>query len=123
MLFLPALLQNPLQYQVVAAAESRMCVSVPLCIGINVNKNPNKGRLIKRYYMGNQKGEVVTGVMVVIMCVMMLFGGMHMMHWGHRSEESHQQMEKNHNHDEDGAQHMHNHAGGQDSIPSQDEAR
>ncbi len=73
--------------------------------------------------MRNQRGEVVTGVMVVIMCVMMLFGGMHMMHGEHRSEGDHRQMEQKHNHDEDGTQHMHNHAEGQDSVPSQDEAK
>jgi hypothetical protein len=32
-------------------------------------------------------------------------------------------MEQKHNHDEDGTQHMHDHAGGQDPIPSQDEAK
>ncbi len=61
--------------------------------------------------------------MVVIMCVMMLFGGMHMVHGGHRSGGSHQQTEQKHNRDEKGTQHMHNHAEGQDSVPSQDEAR
>ncbi len=73
--------------------------------------------------MRNQRGEVVTGVMVVIMCVMMLFGGMHMTHGEHRSEGDHRQMEQKHNHDEDGTQHMHNHAEGQDSVPDQDEAK
>ncbi len=73
--------------------------------------------------MRNQRGEVVTGVMVVTMCVMMLFGGMHMMHGGHRSEGDHLQMEQKHNHDEDGSQHKHDHAAGQDSVPSQDEAK
>ncbi len=41
---------------------------------------------MKRDYTGNQRGEVVTGVMVVVMCVMMLSGGMHMMHEGHGHE-------------------------------------
>jgi len=44
--------------------------------------------------MRNQRVEVVTGVMVVIMCVMMLFGGMHKMHGGLRSEGDHRQMEQ-----------------------------
>jgi hypothetical protein len=73
--------------------------------------------------MRNQRGEVVIGVMVVIMCVMMLFGGMHMMHGGHRSEGDHPQMEQKHNHDEDGTQHVHNHAEGQDSVSRRDEAK
>jgi len=73
--------------------------------------------------MRNQRGEVVVGVMVVMMVVMMIFGGTHMMHGGHRSEGDHRQMEQKHDHDEDGTQHTHNHAGGQDPIPSQDEAK
>jgi len=73
--------------------------------------------------MHNQRGEVVTGVMVVMMIVMMIFGGMPMMHGGHRSEGDHRQMEQKHNDDEDGTQHMHNHAEGQDAVPSQDEAK
>ncbi len=73
--------------------------------------------------MRNQTGEVVTGVMVVMMVVMMIFGGMHTMHGGHRSEGDRRQMEQKHNHDEDGAQHMHDHAGGQDTMPGQDEAK
>ncbi len=76
---------------------------------------------MKKYYISNQRGEVVTGVMVVIMCVMMLFGGMHMMHGGHQSKGDHQQMEQNHYHNGDGTQNMHNHPGGQD--PVQDEAK
>ena len=72
--------------------------------------------------MRNQRGEVVTGVMVVMMGVMMIFGGMHMMHGGHWSEGDHRQMEQKHYHDEDGTQHMHNQTEGQDAVPSQDEA-
>ncbi len=34
--------------------------------------------------MGNQKGEVVTGVMVAMMAGMMIFGGMFSMHGGHK---------------------------------------
>ncbi len=73
--------------------------------------------------MRNQRGEVIIGVMCVVMVVMMIFGAPHMMHGGHRSEVDHQQMEQNHNRNEDGTQHMHNHAGGQDSLPSQDEGK
>jgi hypothetical protein len=50
--------------------------------------------------MLNQRGEVVTGVMVVVMVVMMIFGGMHMMHGDHRSERGHAQIEHRHGHDE-----------------------
>ncbi len=73
--------------------------------------------------MRNQRGEVVVGVMVVMMVVMMISGGMHMRHGGHRSEADHRQMEQKHNHDEDNTQQLHDHAGGQDPIPSQDEAK
>jgi hypothetical protein len=63
------------------------------------------------------------GVIMIVMCVMMMFGGMHMKHGGHRSEGDHPRMEQKHDHDENGTQHMHNHAGGQDSIPGQDETK
>ena len=52
--------------------------------------------------MGNQKGEVVTGVMVVMMVGMMLFGGMHWMHGDHRHENDH-----------DGSEHKQDHQHGQ----------
>ncbi len=48
--------------------------------------------------MRNQKGEVVTGVMVAMMVIMMLFGGMHWMHGDHR-----------HGNDHDGSEHKHDH--------------
>ena len=67
---------------------------------------------MKRDYTGNQRGEVVTGVIVVIMCLgMLIFGGMGMMHGGHqhaadqdkRVEDKHDhqkaEMDKKHNHD------------------------
>ncbi len=73
--------------------------------------------------MHNQRGEVVVGVMCVLMVVMMIFGGTHTMHGGHRSEGDHRQTAQKHNHDEDGAQHRHDHVGGQDPISGQDEAR
>lgn len=38
--------------------------------------------------MGNQKGEVVTGVMVAMMVVMMVFG-MFSMHGGHKDHGDH----------------------------------
>ncbi len=73
--------------------------------------------------MRNRRGEVVPGVMVVMMAVMMIFGGMHTMHRRHRSEGDHRQMEQKHNYDKDGTQHMHDHVGGQDPISGQDEAK
>ncbi len=73
--------------------------------------------------MRNQRGEVVVAVMVVMMVVMMIFGGTHLMHGGHQFEGDHQQTAQKHNHDEDVREHMHNHAGGQDPVPSQDETK
>ncbi len=73
--------------------------------------------------MRDQRGEVVTGVMVIMMVVMMIFGGTHMMHEGHESGGEHRHMEQKHNHDKDDTQHMHNHAGGQDPVSSRDEAK
>ena len=60
----------------------------------------------KRGYMQNQRGEVVLGLMAVMMCVMMFFGGMHMMRGEHRSEEDRAQVGHKHGRDE-GAQHTH----------------
>ncbi len=71
--------------------------------------------------MRNQGGEVIIGAMAVICVVMMLFGGMHMMHGGHRSEADHQQREQKQNYDDYGAQHKHDHSEGQD--PSQNEVK
>jgi hypothetical protein len=54
--------------------------------------------------MSDRKGEIVTGVMVVIMAVMMvvmMFGGMHMMHGDHKSEGDNARIEKKHQHDEE----------------------
>ena len=60
--------------------------------------------------MGNQRGEVVMGVMVVIMCVgMMLFGGMHMMHGGHGHAADHDgRVEDKHDHQKEGLHHPQN---------------
>lgn len=65
--------------------------------------------------MGNQKGEVATGAMVVVMVVMMLFGGMHLMHGNHRHDEkSHKDEHKNdhqHGQEKEGMRHTHNDGG------------
>ncbi len=63
--------------------------------------------------MRNQKGEVVTGVMVAIMVVIMLFGGMHMMHGDrdHRHGDDHGKMEHKHDQQKEGMHHMHNDEG------------
>ena len=67
---------------------------------------------MKWYYMGNQRGEVVTGVMVVIMCVMMLFGGMHTMHGGHQhASDQDGRVEDKHDHQKEGMHHPQNNDG------------
>ena len=60
--------------------------------------------------MINQKGEVVTGVMVVMMAVMMFFGVL-FMHGGHKDHgvrKDHGKNEQKHEHDGMGPMHMHN---------------
>jgi hypothetical protein len=67
---------------------------------------------MKRGYTGNRRGEVVTGVMVVIMCVMMLFGGMHMMHGGHQhAADQVGRVEDKHDHQKEGMHHLQNNDG------------
>ena len=56
--------------------------------------------------MKNQRGEIVTGVMVAMMVVMMIVGGMHMMHGEHkhgehRSEGDHAQTKHDQGTDKD----------------------
>lgn len=74
--------------------------------------------------MRNQKGEVITGAMVVIMVVMMLFGGMHMMHGGrdHRHGDDHDGSEHKHDqqHDQqkEGMHQMHNDQGVHADTPA-----
>ncbi len=70
--------------------------------------------------MRNQRGEVVTGVMVIIMGVMMIFGGMHMLHGERGSKGDHAQIEHKHNNDED-MRHMHDNVDEQDAVPVQAE--
>ena len=63
-----------------------------------------------RDYTGNQRGEVVTGVMVAVMVVMMLFGGMGMMHGGHRHADNQgMKAEGKHDHQKEGTHEKHNH--------------
>jgi high-affinity Fe2+/Pb2+ permease len=66
--------------------------------------------------MSNQRGEVITGVMVIIMAVMMVFGGMHMLHREHRSEEAHEQIEHKQSRDES-MRHMHDTVDEQIAVP------
>ncbi len=68
--------------------------------------------------MGNQRGEVVTAVMVVMMCVMMIFGGMHMFHGEHRAEEDHAKTDHKHSRDGD-MQHMRGSSNEQASAPNE----
>lgn len=72
--------------------------------------------------MRNQRGEVVTGVMVIMMVVMMIFGGMHMMHGEHGSEGDHAQIEHKHGHDKD-MQYMRDYVDEQAPVPVQVEDR
>ncbi|MHB8843366.1 MAG: hypothetical protein ACYC7L_01345 [Nitrospirota bacterium] len=68
--------------------------------------------------MGNQRGEVVTGVMVVMMVVMMIFG-MSFMHGGHKDHgdsRDHGKNEQKHEHDGMGPKHMHNDEGDPDNA-------
>jgi len=60
--------------------------------------------------ISNQRGEVVLGVMVVVMVVMMLFGGMgmHMMHGDHRHADDRDKVEHKHDHQDEGTHQMQN---------------
>ena len=56
--------------------------------------------------MKNQRGEIVTGVMVAMMVVMMILGGMRMMHGDHKhgdhkSEDGQTQTRHDHGNDKD----------------------
>jgi hypothetical protein len=53
----------------------------------------------------NQKGEIVTGVMILVMAAMMLLGGMALMHGGHDDHKDHAPS-KEQNHSEADHQHM-----------------
>lgn len=69
--------------------------------------------------MNNQKGEVVTGVMVVVMVGMMIFG-MLFMHGGHRdhgARNGHTKDEQKKEHAETGPQHMHHDHGDAGKAP------
>ncbi len=70
--------------------------------------------------MHNQRGEIVTGVMVILMGVMMIFGGMHMLHGERGSEGDHARIEHRHTRDE-GMQRMHDNGDEQDAVPVQAE--
>jgi hypothetical protein len=63
--------------------------------------------------MNNQRGEIVIGLMVVMMSVMMFLGGLHMMHGGHGPEGDRAQIE--HQHDRDKSAHHHH-----DSVDERD---
>ena len=56
--------------------------------------------------MNNQRGEVVTGVMVVMMVGMMIFG-MVFMHGGHRDNNDYHKTEHPQEHSDAGPHHMH----------------
>jgi ABC-type nickel/cobalt efflux system permease component RcnA len=72
-------------------------------------------------YTGNQRGEVVTGVMVVIMCMMMFFGGMHAMHAGHgHAADQEGRVEDKHDHHKEGMHHPQNNDGEGHSAQDED---
>ena len=71
--------------------------------------------------MGDQRGEVITGVMVAIMVVMMFFGGMHMMHGDHRHAEDHDRLEHKDDHQNERMQHKQNDNGGSSTVPNDEE--
>lgn len=68
--------------------------------------------------MRNQKGEVVTGVMVVVMVVMMFFM-MPLMHGGHKDHGDHKDPVKDEKkHERAGTEPMHMHNGHGDPLNS-----
>ncbi len=74
--------------------------------------------------MDNQKGEVVTAVLVIMMGVMMIFSGMHLL----RDERGYDGYERDHaqvheRHRDGGMQHMRGHFDERDDIPARDEDR
>ena len=72
--------------------------------------------------MNNQRGEVVLGVMVVMMAVMMLFGGMHVLHGEQRCGGDHRQNNEKQNQLDEGSQHQHS-SGAQAIAPAQEDAK
>ena len=72
--------------------------------------------------MTNQRGEIVTGVMVVMMVGMMIFG-MVFMHGGHGDRHDHESVEHKQEHTEKGHQHMHegHNAAEQAPVPGTEE--
>ncbi len=76
---------------------------------------------MKRESIGDQRGEVMTGVMVVIMVVMMLFGGMHMMHGGHRHADDHDKAEHKTDHQKNEMHHIQNDKEGSSTIQNDEE--
>ncbi len=71
--------------------------------------------------MDNQKGEVVTAVLVIMMGVMMIFSGLHLLREDRGYERDHAQVHGHHN--DGGMQHMRGHYDERDGIPVQDEDR
>jgi hypothetical protein len=69
----------------------------------------------------NEKGEVVTGLMVVMMVCMMIFGvfamhGGHGSHGDHSAGNGHEQKQ----HSDSDHRHMHDSAAEKDSVPAED---
>lgn len=69
--------------------------------------------------MKNQSGEVVTGVMVVIMVGMMIFGKF-FMHGSHGDRQDHKNVEHKQDNAEKGHQHMHEGHNAHEQAPPSD---
>jgi hypothetical protein len=70
--------------------------------------------------VGNQRGEVMIAVMVGVMVVMMLFGGMHMMHGAPQHADNHNTIERKHDHQKDGMHCMEGHSEESHSVHSEE---
>lgn len=68
--------------------------------------------------ISNQRGEVMTAVMVVMMVGMMLFGGMHLMHGDHKHANNHEGVEHKHDHQKEEMHPVHNDEG-EHFVPDQ----
>jgi hypothetical protein len=73
--------------------------------------------------MDNQRGEVILGAMILMMGAIMLFGGMHVVHGGHRCGGAQPQNEAQQDRLDEDSQHVHGSAGAQAIAPAPEDAR
>jgi hypothetical protein len=83
----------------------------------------SNGTLGRKVLCRNQRGEVVTGVMIITMAVMMIFGGMHMVQGGTGPKEITDSWNRSTITMRTARNTMHDHAEEHDSVPSRDEAK